>query len=130
MPTNTPRIVFKAILPLVGCLGLLLCTTPLVTTGCSTAPNARVAQVQTLKAVGHAAESAIELTRELYRTQRITATQARQAMDFYDQRFQPTYRVAVAAVRANLDSLASPELVGLAAELSALVASFSNTPSR
>lgn len=101
---------------------------PLAHTGCQTAPNARVAQVQTLKAVGHSAEAAIQLTAELLRANRITADQARAAMDFYDQKFQPAYRVAVAAVRANFDSLASPEIVGLAAQLSALVASYAGQP--
>lgn len=93
-------------------------------TGCSTAPSARVVQVQSLKAVGHAAEAAVSLAANLYAGNRITAAQAKQVMEFYDQRFQPAFRLAVAAVNANLDSTASPDLVALATQLSALVASF------
>lgn len=93
---------------------------------CQTAPSARVAQVQTLKGVGQAAEASVELSAQLYRDGRITAAQARQVADFYDQKFQPSFRIAVAAVNANLDSIASPDVAALASQLSALVASFQN----
>lgn len=93
-------------------------------TGCATPPSGRVAQVQTLKAVGHSAEAAVSLAANLYAAKRITAEQARQVMALYDVRFQPAFRLAVAAANANLDSFASPDLVGLAAQLTALVASF------
>lgn len=98
------------------------------TTGCQQAPSARVVQVTTLKAVGHSAESAVELSAQLYRDGRITAAQARQVMDLYDNRFIPAFRFAVAAVNANLDSVASPDLIGLANELIGLVASFQTHP--
>jgi len=94
-------------------------------TGCA-APSARVVQVQTLKAVGQSTESAVSLSAQLYRDAKITPAQARQVMDFYDQKFQPAYRVAVVAVNSNLDSIASPDLANLAAQLSALVVQFQN----
>lgn len=94
---------------------------PVMQTGCGTPPSARVQQVQTLKAVGHTAEAAVAASAQLYATGAITAKQAREVMDLYNLKFQPTYRVAVAAVNANLDSVASPELVTLAAQLSALI---------
>ncbi len=94
--------------------------------GCGTPPSARVVQVQTLKAVGQSAEAAVTLTANLYAAKRISDAQARQVKDFYDQKFQPAFRVAVAAVKANLDSLASPDLQSLANQLSNLVASFAN----
>jgi parvulin-like peptidyl-prolyl isomerase len=97
-------------------------------TGCSTPPPARVVQVQSLKAVGQSAEAAVTLTANLYAAHQITGTQARQVMDFYDQKFQPAFRVAVAAVNANMDSIASPDLQGLANQLSNLVATFANKP--
>lgn len=101
----------------------LLAASP-VFVGCGTPPSARVVQVQSLKAVGHSAEAAVSLAANLYGAGRITAPQAKQVMDFYDQRFQPAFRLAVAAVNANLDSAASPDLVALATQLSTLVASF------
>lgn len=108
-------------------LATLAVTCP-VFTSCQTAPSARVVQVQTLKATGHSAEAAVTLAANLYAANRITATQAKQVIDFYDKRWQPAFRIAVSAVNANLESFASPELIGLAAQLSALVASFAQTP--
>lgn len=93
---------------------------PFLETSCA-APSERVVQVQTLKAVGHTADAAVALSAQLYRDGRITAVQARQIMDFYDQKFQPAFRVAVSAVQANLDSIASPDLANLASQLSSLV---------
>ncbi len=93
--------------------------------GCA-APSARVAQVQTLKAVGQAAEASVALSAQLYRDSRITPEQARYIADFYDKKFQPAYRLAVAAVNANLDSIASPDVAALASQLSSLVVQFQN----
>lgn len=104
------------------CFVCFVGTLPATFTGCATPPSARVAQVQTLKALGHSAEAAVTLSAQLYARGRITAADARMVMDFYDTKFQPAYALAVSAVRANLDTLASPELAGLAAELTALVA--------
>lgn len=109
-------------------LGALLCFFVFPTGGCSSAPSERVVQVQSLKAVGHAAESAVALSAQLYRDGRITAAQARTVLDFYNERFQPVYRVAVSAVNANLDTLASPELLSLAGELSNLVLQLQKHP--
>lgn len=92
--------------------------------GCSTPPSGRVAQVQTLKAVGHTAEAAVATSAQLYNGHIITAKQARDVIDLYNLKFQPAFRVAVNAVNANLDSIASPELADLAGQLAALVASY------
>lgn len=83
-------------------------------TACTAPPSARVVQVQSLKAVGESAESAVTLSAQLYRAGTITPAQARAVMDFYDGKFQPAFRLAVAAVNANLDSLASPDVAALA----------------
>lgn len=100
---------------------LALSVTPLVSTSCQTAPSERVIQVQTLKAVGASAEAAVGLSAQLYRDKKITPAQARSVMDFYDQKFQPAFRLAVSAARSDLSTVASPDLVALASELSALV---------
>ncbi len=110
-------------------LALALCVAaPLIPTGCQTPPTARVAQVQTLKAVGQSAEAAVTLTANLYAAKQITDAQARSVTTLYDTKFQPAFRVAVAAVNANMDSLASPDLQMLALQLSTLVASFLPAP--
>lgn len=96
---------------------------PVLQSGCS-APSTRVIQVQSLKAVGETAEAAVALSAQLYRDGKITPAQANAVISLYDQKFQPAYRVAVAAVQANLDSIASPDLLSLAAQLSALVTSY------
>lgn len=109
---------------LIACLPwALFLSLPVYTTSCQ-APSARVVQVQTLKAVGHTAETAVATSAQLYGAHLITDKQARDVMDLYNQKFQPAYRVAVKAVNANLDSLAAPELIDLAAQLATLVASY------
>jgi hypothetical protein len=92
------------------------------------APTERVKQVQTLKAVGHTAEAAVSSSAQLYAAKLITDKQARDIADLYNDKFQPLYRVAVNAVNANLDSIASPELAGLAAQLAAIVAQYQAKP--
>jgi len=106
----------------------LALASPLAVTSCSTAPSARVVQVQTLKAVGEAADASVSLSAQLYASNKITAAQARQVLDFYNQRFQPVYRLAVAAVNANLDSVAAPDVLALATQLASLVTQFQSAP--
>lgn len=96
--------------------------------GCSTPPSGRVVQVQTLLAVGHTAEAAVSSSAQLYASGLITAKQARDIADLYNDKFQPAYRVAVNAVNSNLESIASPELAGLAAQLAAIVAQYAAKP--
>lgn len=94
-----------------------------LTTSCSIPPSQRVVTVQTLKAVGQSAETAVSVSAQLYQSGQITAAQARQVMDFYDNKFQPSYRIAVSAANADLSSVASPDLLTLASQLSNLVSS-------
>lgn len=114
----------KRLLLIIG----LAVISPLAPIACKTPPSERVVQVQTLKAVGHTAESAVASTAQLYAAHLITAQQALRVNAIYDNQFQPAYRIAVNAVNANLDSVASPELAGLAAQLAAIVASYQSTP--
>lgn len=107
----------------------MLALAPLTYSGCSTAPTERVQVVNTLKAVGHAAEAAVEMSAKLYQDGRITAEQARQVLDLYNLRFQPAYRVAVAAAQADLSGPASPDLLNLANELTQLVIQLSTKTS-
>lgn len=103
---------------------LVLClvgTLPWMGTGCQTTPSERVVQVQTLLAVGQSAEGTVGLSAQLYRDGKITAVQARSVLDFYNNKFQPAYRLAVATAQSNLATLASPDMMNLASQLSALV---------
>lgn len=115
----------KYILLLVAAFGLL--TVPILETGCA-APSSRVVQVQTLKAVGHSAEATVALSAQLYADGKITTAQAYEIAVFYDKKFQPAYRLAVAAVNANLDSFASPDLIILTQQLANLLASYQSKP--
>ena len=103
----------------------LLCLVLVVPTfhGCSSTPNERTAYVQTLKAVGATAESAVSLSAQLYRDGRITPAQAREVADFYDKKFQPVFRLAVSTAKADISTVASPDLVALASQLASLVTS-------
>lgn len=103
---------------------LLAVATPLVQTSCSTPPTERVVVVQSLLFVGHAAEDSVALSAKLYQAGTISPTQARVVLDFYNQKFQPAYRLAVATSHNELDTLANPEVWGLFNQLYALVQSY------
>ncbi len=109
------------VLMIVAVLGVC---SPAFITGCSTPPSARVAQVQTLKAVGHSAEAVVSSAAQLYAAGTITPEQAKLIMSFYDTKFQPAYRVAVTAVNSNLDLTAPDDLVLLSSQLAALLLQF------
>ena len=93
-------------------------------TSCHTPPSARVNQVETLKSIGLAVDGAMKISAQLLNEQRITSAQWYAIADLHDRRFLPAYRLAVSAVRANLDSVASPDLSNLASELLTLVQSY------
>ena len=103
---------------------ILALAVPLAPIGCQTPPSERVVAVQTLKALGEAAEAAVTLSAQLYRNGTINAVQARAVIDFYDQKYQPAYRLAVAAANANLDSVANPEVSSLCNRLLGMVAQY------
>ena len=101
-----------------------LAFSPVLFSSCGTPPSQRVVTVQTLKAVGETAEAAVKVSAGLYASHQISDVQARAVIALYDQRFQPAFRVAVATANADLSSIASPELLNIAAQLSQLVASY------
>lgn len=103
---------------------LLAFAMPVGFTACSTPPAQRVVAVQSLLIVGHSAESAVQLSAQLYRDGKITPAQARAVIDFYDIKFQPAYRLAVATVQSDLSAPASPQVLDLATQLLTLVNSY------
>jgi hypothetical protein len=107
---------------------LLLAAAPLAPTGCSTAPSGRVVAVQTLGAIGISAKASINEAAQLLASGQITVAQFQKVASFYDSVYQPAYTLAVQAVRSDLSSVASPQLVGLAAQLAALVSQLTLKP--
>lgn len=114
-------------------LTLILCLfgspIPALFTACATAPSERVSAVQTLKAVGQAAEAAVKESAYLYQNRRINAVQAYEIKVFYDYKFQPAFRLARSAVLGDLNSIAAPDVVALFNQLLALVSNYQNAPS-
>lgn len=108
-------------------MAVVATTTPFVVS-CSS-QSTRVVQVQTLKSVGASAESAVEISAMMYRDGTITAKQALEVTEFYDQKFQPAYRFAIAAAKSDLSTIASPDLLLLANQLSQLILSFQHKTS-
>jgi len=89
-------------------------------TACSTPPSARVAQVQTLRAVGEAAKASMDATTQLLKQGTITLDKWQKVATFYDTKFQPAYTVAVYAANSDLSSVSSPDLTNLLNQLLSL----------
>ena len=99
--------------------------TPLALTGCNTPPDSRVVAVQSLKAVGASAEASMQLAGQLYQAGKITSGQLIAVANFYDGKFQPTFRIAVLAANSDVTAIAPTDVSALATQLATLVASFS-----
>ncbi len=111
----------KTIRLFIVALGLALCAAPVLTvTGCSTPPSERVVAVTTLKALGAARDTAMQVAGQLWRDGKINDAQRDKIIAFHDGTFQPAYRLAVAGVQSDL-TLASPDLLNLFAQLQALI---------
>jgi|GEM_PF-2964372 len=95
---------------------------PVLQTGCSTAPDQRTQVVQTLKIVGQSAKTSMDAATTLLKQGSITVDQWQKIASVYDNQFQSSYTLAVAAAHSDLTNVASPDLIGLAAQLAALVA--------
>ena len=92
-------------------------------TGCTTPPAERQAAATTLKIVGLTAKAGIDSAALLLREGKLTPEQWARIAGFYDLKFQPAFMLAVATAQADLASPASPELLALAAQFSALLPS-------
>jgi hypothetical protein len=105
-------------------LMLALTASPVIYTSCQTAPTQRGVEVTTLKALGATVDTTMQIVAQAYKDGRITASQAYAIAEFHDNKFQPAYRLAVAAVQSDLSSIASPDLIGLATQLSQLASQY------
>lgn len=95
---------------------------PLAPVGCTQAPSQRSATVMTLKIVGTTAKTAMDAATDLLKRGTITVPQWQKVALFYDTRWQPAFKLAVTTAQSDLSSVASPDLIALAAELTNLVA--------
>lgn len=91
--------------------------------GCTTPPAARTQAATTLKIVGLTAKAGIDSSALLLREGKLSPEQWSRIAGFYDLKFQPAYQLAVATAQADLSSPASPDLLALAAQFSALLPS-------
>lgn len=99
---------------------------PVLHTGCATPPDQRVQTVTTLKIVGQSAKTSMDAATQLLKQGSISVAQWSKVADVYDKNWQPTYALAVVTAHSNINSPADPELVGIAAQLAALVAEFTS----
>ncbi len=117
----------KPFRPLLLALGLLCAVAgPALTfTGCTNTASSQATKYKTLAAVGAAAQAAMDSTTALLKAGKITVPQFQRIAEFYDTRFQPAYRFAVAAAQADLSSAASPDVAALLGQFTTLVAEVS-----
>jgi hypothetical protein len=100
---------------------MLFCVgVPVITTSCSTAPSERVVAVTTLKALGAARDTAMQVAGQMWRDGKIDDAQRDKIIAYHDNVFQPAYRLAVQGVQSDL-TFASPDLIALFAQLQALI---------
>lgn len=103
----------------------LVFASPLVlTTGCTTGSTTQATAVTTLKVVGATASQAMATSAQLLKDGKISVAQWQQIADIFDNKFQPSYKLAVVAANSNVNSVASPDLIALAAQLGALILQF------
>lgn len=98
---------------------------PVYETGCAAGSTQQAKTVQTLKIVGQTAKTGMDGSTQLLKQGSITVAQWQKIADFYDNKFQPAYTLAVATAHADVSSLASPALLTLAGDFAALVAQYS-----
>jgi hypothetical protein len=95
-----------------------------VQTGCTTPPVERVVQVKTLKAVGETVSTAMESAAKMRLQGQITPAQWERIADMHDNRFLPAYKLAIRTVKADLSSVASPDILAIATDLINAVAAY------
>jgi hypothetical protein len=103
-------------------LALLLAVTPIAFTGCQQTAATQTATYKTLATVGQTAQAGIDTAAQLLKAGKITVAQYQGVAAFYDTKFQPVFRLAVVAAQSDLSSVASPDVLELAAQLALLVA--------
>lgn len=99
-----------------------------LTPGCATTPGVQATAVKTLGAIGTAAKATVDASAQLLAAGEITVAQWQKIADFYDNKFQPAFAIAVQAARSDLSSIASPDVTALAQQLADLASQLSTHP--
>lgn len=118
---------FRSLLGL-ALMGMVLALSLPFLSGCSTTPNAQHTEYTTLRVIGASRDAAMQIAAHEYNLHHISPEQWAKIKNLHDNKLQPAYRFAVAAAMANLDTLASPDLVDLANQLAQLIAQFTGIP--
>lgn len=92
--------------------------------GCSNTATTQRAEYQTLATAGVTAKAAIDTAAQLLRAEKITVAQWSKVAAIYDNKFQPTYNLALAVAQTNINQPAPADLLAILNQLTALVASF------
>lgn len=106
------------------CFVLLFAPVAFVT-GCANTPTTQATKYKTLATVGAAAQAAMDSTTALLKAGKITVLQFQRVAEFYDSKFQPSFRFAVVAAQSDLSSVASPDVTALLANFLTLVSEVS-----
>ena len=91
--------------------------------GCQTSPSQRTQTYTTLRVLGASIETSMTIAARMFKAGEITQAQWDRLADIHDNKIQPAYRLAVQSAKANLSSVASPELVTLVTDFSNLILS-------
>lgn len=135
MKTILTRILFATLLAFTSLQLWSGCTQAGTTTTTPADPAAIRAteykQLMTLKVIGEAGAAAMTTVSRLEKEGKITHEQRLKVNDYYDNIFQPAYRLAtqyITSPQQRANTLASPDLLLLLGQLTALIASLTSTP--
>lgn len=111
---------------LILALALPVAVPAVALTGCAglSTQGAKATQYTTLKVANELAKKALDSAASLLAQGRISVAQFEEVGRINDKHFRPTYDLAVNAARSDLSSLASPDLMDIVIQLSALVATY------
>lgn len=86
--------------------------------GCESAPSGEVVAVRTLAATGATAKAVVDAAARAYVAGHLSEERWLKVAHFYDHRFQPAFRLAVAL--ADTEQVATGEILALLADLQTL----------
>lgn len=99
---------------LILCLGLAGCSAVESVINKPVAPATQLTAVQTLQTVAASTKAAMDTATALLKSGQITVTQWQAIANFYDNKFQPAFNLAVTAVGSDLTAPAGTTIADLA----------------
>lgn len=106
-------------------LALCLAIAPVGLTSCATSPQVQATEARTLLAVGTSAKAGLDTCTQLLKAGKMSVADYQKVAAFFDSRFQPAFRLAVAVAKSDT-APASPDLLNLASQFAALVATYTS----